>query len=202
MDEPVYSRRRFAGLAASALILQLLEIAPALAATPESYIKGIGANVLALANGPSRGKALRAKFANLLSQYVNLRNIAGSALGVYRPKLPASDKEKFNTLVTTYAAALFVYYVDKFQGTDIAIDNVVESGSYTIVKSHIVKAGLGGEQVTWFLSKSGGGYQVVDLSILGVRLSVAMRDAFGRELKKSKGDFNALYDFLAEAETW
>jgi phospholipid transport system substrate-binding protein len=202
MKERVYSRRRILGLAASAVFLPILGSVDVQAATPETYVKGIGTNVLALANGSSRGKALRAKFANLLSQYVNLRNIAGSALGVYRPKLPASDKEKFNTLVTTYAAALFVYYVDKFQGTDIKIDSVVESGKFIVVKSHIVKGSLGGEQVTWYLSKSGGSYQVVDLSILGVRLSVAMRDAFGRELKKSKGNFQSLYAFLAEAETW
>jgi phospholipid transport system substrate-binding protein len=202
MEKRVYSRRRFAGFATGAVLLPIFGAAPTLAATPETYVKGIGVNVLALANGPSRGKALRAKFASLLSQYVNLRNIAGSALGVYRTRLPAGDKEKFNTLVTTYAAALFVYYVEKFQGTDIQIDNVTQSGSYIIVKSHIVKGGLGGEQVTWFLTKSGSGYQVVDLSILGVRLSIAMRDAFGRELKKSKGDFKALYAFLAEAETW
>lgn len=202
MEERIFSRRRFAGFAAGAVLLPIFGVVPALAATPESYIKGIGVRVLALANSSARGKALRAKFASLLSEYVNLRTIAGSALGVYRPKLPVGDKEKFNTLVTTYAAALFVYYVDRFQGTDIAIDNVADSGNYTIVKSHIVKGGAGGEQVTWYLSHAGGGYQVVDLSILGVRLSVAMRDAFGRELRKSKGDFGALYDFLAEAETW
>jgi phospholipid transport system substrate-binding protein len=202
MKECSISRRRFAALAAGAVFLPFLNASEACAATPEVYIKGIGSKVLALANSPSRGKALRAKFANLLGQYVNLRNIAGSALGAYRPKLPTGDKEKFNTLVTTYAAALFVYYVDRFQGTEVKIDSVAESGDVTIVKSHIVKGGLGGEQVTWYLRQGGGGYQVVDLAILGVRLSVAMRDAFGRELRKSKGDFNALYDFLAEAETW
>jgi phospholipid transport system substrate-binding protein len=202
MKQPVFSRRRFAGLVTSAVLLQFFTAGPSQAATPETYIKGVGARVLSLANSPARGKALRAKFASLLSQYVNLRTIAGSALGVYRSKLPAGDKEKFNTLVTTYAAALFVYYVEKFQGTDIKIDSVVESGGYTIVKSHIVKGSLGGEQVTWYLTKSGGSFQVVDLSILGVRLSVAMRDNFGKELRKSKGDFNALYSFLAEAETW
>jgi phospholipid transport system substrate-binding protein len=202
MEEGSISRRRFAGIVAGALVLPLLGAGSAFAATPEAYIKGIGANVLVLANGPTRGKALRAKFANLLGQYVNLNTIAGSALGPYRARLPASDKEKFRTLVTTYAAALFVYYVERFQGTDIAIDSVANSSGFTIVKSHIVKGGIGGEQVTWYLAKSGNSYQVVDLSILGVRLSVAMRDSFGRELRKSKGDFRALYAFLAEAETW
>ena len=164
---------------------------------PKAYVQSIGKDVLALANGSTRGKPLRAKFVTLLSRYVNLRNIAGSALGTFRSKLPQSDKEKFNGLVTTYAAALFVWYIDKFKGGDFSIDSVVKQGSFTIVKSK-----LSGEQIVWYLNPKGDGYQVVDMSILGVRLSVAMRDAFSKELKRSKGDFNGLYAFLSEAETW
>ncbi len=163
----------------------------------KSYVQSIGQDVLSLANGSTRGKPLRAKFVSLLGRNVNLRNIAGSALGTFRNKLPASDKEKFNNLVTTYAAALFVWYIDKFKGGKFVIDTVVQQGSFTVVKSK-----LSGEQVVWYLTEKGNGYQVVDLSILGVRLSVAMRDAFSKELKRSKGDFEGLYAFLADAETW
>lgn len=171
-------------------------------AKAETYVKGIGKDVLALANGGARGKSLRGKFASLLGRYVNLRNIAASSLGTYRSKMPAGDKDKFNQLVTTYAAALFVYYVDKFQGSDFEVANVTTQGNYTVVKSRIIKSSGGGEQMVWYLAEKGGSYQVVDLSILGVRLSIAMRDAFSRELKKSKGDFESLYSFLREAETW
>ncbi len=174
----------------------------AAAADPKTYVQSIGRDVLALANGQVRGKPLRSKFANLLGRHVNLRTIAGSALGTYRGKLPSSDKEKFNELVTAYAAALFVWYIDKFKGADFVVDTVVQQGNFTIVKSKIAKSKLSNEQIVWYLTAKGDGYQVVDLSILGVRLSVAMRDAFSRELKRSKGDFKALYAFLAEAETW
>jgi ABC-type transporter MlaC component len=164
---------------------------------PKTYVQSIGKDVLALANGSTRGKPLRAKFVSLLSRHVNLRTIAGSALGTFRSKLPASDKEKFNGLVTTYAAALFVWYIDKFKGGEFSVDSVVSQGSFTVVKSK-----LSGEQIVWYLTPKGDGYQVVDMSILGVRLSVAMRDAFSKELKRSKGDFKGLYAFLSEAETW
>jgi ABC-type transporter MlaC component len=163
----------------------------------KSYVQGIGKDVLTLANGSTRGRPLRAKFVSLLSRHVNLRTIAGSALGTFRSKLPAADKDKFNDLVTTYAAALFVWYIDKFKGGDMVVDSVVQQGNFTVVKSK-----LSGEQVVWYLSPKGEGFQVVDLSLLGVRLSVAMRDAFSKELKRSNGDFKGLYAFLADAETW
>lgn len=172
------------------------------AGNAETYVQSIGEAVLTLANSATRGKPLRSKFVNLLSRHVNLRNIAASALGTYRSKLPAADKEKFNDLVTLYAAALFVWYIDKFKGADFVVDTVVKQGNFTVVKSKIAKSKLGNEQIVWYLSPKGNGFQVVDLSILGVRLSVAMRDAFSRELKKSKGDFKVLYAFLAEADTW
>ena len=188
-----------------ASVLALATLGPANAATDkaaESYVTGIGRDVLALANSGLSGKPLRNKVAGLLGRYVNLRAIAGSSLGTFRSKLPAGDKEKFNDLVTIYAAALFVYYIDKFKGSDFDIDTITTQGNFTVVKSKIVKSAIKSEQVVWFLSPRGGSYQVVDLSILGVRLSIAMRDAFSRELKKSKGDFESLYSFLREAETW
>jgi phospholipid transport system substrate-binding protein len=197
----VISRRQLVLGLTSAAFLNSISRASA-ATDAKAYVLEIGEDVLELANSSTRGKPLRNKFAVLLSKHVNLRNIAGSALGTFRSKLPATDKDKFNTLVTTYAAALFAWYVDKFKGAEFVIDTVVQQGDYTIVKSKIVKSSLSNEQLVWYLLPKGNGFQVVDLSILGVRLSVAMRDAFSRELRKSKGDFTSLYAFLAEAETW
>ena len=168
----------------------------------KAYVQDIGEDVLSLANGAVRGKPLRAKFVNLLSRHVNLRTIAGSALGTFRSKLPPSDKDKFNTLVTTYSAALFVYYIDKFKGGEFVVDTVVQQGSFTVVKSKIQNSKVSNQQIVWYLTPKGSGFQVVDLSILGVRLSVAMRDAFSKELKRSNGNFEGLYAFLAEADSW
>lgn len=200
MKNSITRRHLLIGLGAT--LLSPLSSAANAAADAKAYIEGIGGDVLALANSSSRGKPLRGKFASLLGRHVNLSNIATSALGTFRNKLPPKDKGKFNDLVTNYAAALFVWYVDKFKGADFEVDSVVQQGNFTVVKSKIVKSKLSNEQIVWYLSPRGNGFQVVDLSILGVRLSVAMRDAFSRELKKSKGDFSSLYAFLQEAETW
>ena len=199
----ILTRRRLVSGILGIFVSCGLGLGPALSkTTPETYVSGIGEDILQLANGGARGKALRGRFAALLGRYVNLNTIALSSLGTFRSKLPAGDRGKFNELVTTYAAALFVYYVDKFKGSNFKIDSVTEQGSFTVVKSKIVKSAVSSEQVVWYLAERGSGYQVVDLSILGVRLSIAMRDAFSRELRKSKGDFESLYDFLREAETW
>jgi ABC-type transporter MlaC component len=177
---------------------------PAQAATgpAENYVAGIGRDVLALANSSTRGKALRTKFSALLGRHVNLQSIALSSLGQYRSKLPAADKGKFNALVTTYAAALFAWYADEFKGKEFVVDKAVKQGNTTLVETRIANSKFSNEPIVWRLTGGGGGYRVVDIKVRGVWLSIAMRDAFSRELKKSKGDFEPLYAFLREAETW
>lgn len=198
----LFTRRRALSLfAASALTV--LAVSPASAnADAEAYVEKIGKDVLRLANAGKRGKATRDKFAAMLSKYVNLRGITLASLGTYQKQLPPGDKDMLNELVTTYAAALFAWYVDDFKGQDFVVDRTAQQGKYLLVYSKIVKSGASDEPIVWYLSPQGGGYRIVDLSVLGVRLSSAMRQRFSDELKKSKGDFQPLYAMLREAETW
>lgn len=196
------SRRQALSLFVAGSMLASLAVPAQADAAAEDYITKIGKDVLRLANAGSRGKATRNKFAVMLSKYVNLRGITMASLGTYQKQLPPGDKDKLNELVTTYAAALFAWYVDDFKGKDFVVDRMAQQGKYLLVYSKIVKSGGADEPIVWYLSPQGGGYRIVDLSVLGVRLSSAMRQRFSDELKKSKGNFEPLYAMLREAETW
>jgi len=175
--------------------------APAEAASgPEDYVHKLGTEVLAVAKGGTRGdKALQRRFASLLNRYINMQGVANFALGMQRANLPAGDKGMFYDLVSNYAAALFVWYVDDFQGSDLTITGSSDQGKFTTVDSRIVGSG---EQLRWRVSGSGGSYRIVDLNVKGVWLSIAMKKMFEDTLNASKGDFKPLYAKLREAETW
>jgi ABC-type transporter MlaC component len=195
--------RRMAFVSLSALLVGFAGLQPAHAddAAAEAYIQDIGSQVLKVANAGSRGKPTRNRFASLLTRYVNLRGITLASLGTYQKQLPPGDVGKLNDLVTTYSAALFAWYVDDFKGSSFVVDRSAKQGNYTVVYSKIKQSGSD-ETIVWYLSPSGGGYRIVDLTVKGVRLSSAMRQRFSDELRKSHGDFGPLYDMLAEAETW
>jgi phospholipid transport system substrate-binding protein len=177
---------------------------PSLAAADpaERYVDKIAGEVMNLANGSTRGNALRGKFASLLNRYINLQGIANFALGPYRKQLPAGDKAEFYNLFSNYAAALFVYYVDEFRGTTLDIVSNDKQGSYTTIDSAIVLKGGGRQKVKWRLVPSGGGYKISDINIKGVWLTIATKDRFHKVLNGSKGDFDALFAELKSAETW
>jgi phospholipid transport system substrate-binding protein len=194
------NRRSFLLSVASAGIV-LSATGAAFASTPsEDYVHQLGGEVLALARGGHRGdRALQRRFATLLNRYINIPSVANFALGTARQSLPAGDKAKFYDLVSNYAAALFVWYAQDFQGSDLKINSSNDQGKFTIVDSSIVGSG---EQLRWRVYGNPGSLRIADINVKGVWLSIAMKKMFEDTLSASRGNFEPLYAKLKEAETW
>ena len=110
---------------------------------------------------------MRGKFASVLNRYINLRNIANFALGPYQKQLRPGDKNEFYTLFNNYAAALFVYYVDDFKGSDLKLFPRPNRAVSPQSISAIIQNGGGREQVKWRLVPAGGGYKISDINVKG-----------------------------------
>jgi ABC-type transporter MlaC component len=137
------TRRHF--MASTALLMAT----PALADTngASDYVHQLGAEVLKLAKGGHRGdKALQKRFGALLNRYINIPSIANFALGPSKASLPPGDKAMFYDLVSNYAAALFVWYIDNFQGQDLTVNSTSQQGPFTVVESRIDG---NGEPINW-----------------------------------------------------
>ena len=185
----------------TALTLPMVGTLPASASTPaEDYVHQLGTEILRLAAGGHRGdKALQRRFANLLNRYINIPGVAAFALGPAKASLPDGKKGQFYDLVANYAAALFVWYVADFQGSDLKIAGSSEQGKFITVDSSI--AGKS-EQLRWRVSGSPGAFRIADINVKGVWLSIAMKKMFEDTLNDSRGDFQPLFAKLREAETW
>jgi phospholipid transport system substrate-binding protein len=203
MNDPFSQPLRRRDLAGLVLAAMLGSAGSATAAvSPEDYVDNIAHEVMKLANTGQKGPGLKSKFAALMNRYINIRGIADYALGPYAKKLPSNRKGEFYDLVSNYAAALFVYYVEDFRGTQLEINSTSKQGKFTVIQSAILLKGGGREQVRWRLVPSGGSYRVNDVNIKGVWLTISMKDRFSKVLKGSKGDFEPLFAELREAETW
>jgi ABC-type transporter MlaC component len=96
-------------------------------------------------------------------------------------------------------AAFFVYYIDEFQGSNIEIDSSNKQGSTTIVNSLVRFKNGSTSQVRWRILGAG---QVGDINVRGVWLSLQLKKRFTDVLRRSNGDFDALFAELRSAESW
>jgi ABC-type transporter MlaC component len=185
-------------------LLALSVASPALADEQAGvYVQKLGAEVIRLANGGRRGdKALQQRFADLFTRYISIPGISNFALGTYQKQLPAGDKAKFYNLVANYAAALFVWFVEDFQGQSLEVQNNVEQGKFTVIDTAIKGGGLGSEKLRWRVTGANGSYRIADLNVKGVWLTISLKKLFADTLHNSGGDFQALYAKLREAENW
>lgn len=193
------TRRGFLGLSAL-LLTTTLAGREVLAASPaEKYVTSVGTSVIKLANSGGGKAALRQRFSSLINQHTNVRSVGLVALGPYRKDLPPNMAGEFVKLVSFYMAAFFVYYIDEFQGSDIEIESSAKQGNTTVVDSRVRFKNGSTSQVRWRIV---GGGQVGDINVRGVWLSLQLKKRFTDVLKRSKGDFNALFDELKSAESW
>lgn len=193
------TRRGFMGLSAL-LLTTTLAGREVLAASPvEKYVTSVGTSVIKLANSGGGKAALRQRFSSLINQHTNVRSVGLVALGPYRKDLPPNMAGEFVKLVSFYMAAFFVYYIDEFQGSNIEIESSAKQGNTTVVDSRVRFKNGSTSQVRWRIVGAG---QVGDINVRGVWLSLQLKKRFTDVLKRSKGDFNALFDELKSAESW
>lgn len=197
-----FSRREFAALLLGAAVAGKAGHAAAALGPAEGYVGGIADEVMALANSGSSGNALRSKFAALLNRHINLRRVATIALGPYQKKISAREKAELYQLFNNYAAALFVYYVKEFQGREMKVISSIKQGNFLTLDTALILKSGGQSKIKWRLEPSDGGYRVFDINVRNVWLTIATKKRFNDVLNRSKGDFEALFAELREAETW
>jgi ABC-type transporter MlaC component len=169
------------------------------ALTPaEQYVAGIGSEVIRLANSDAAKPAMRKRFSSLVNRYANVRSVGLLALGTYQQQLPAGQRDEFFRLVSGYIAAFFVYYLDDFRGTSFDIDSSAAQGKTTIVESRITFDGRRDAKVSWRVT----GGRVSDVKVKGIWLSLQLKKRFTDILKRTKGDFEALFSELRSVEGW
>jgi len=173
---------------------QALALSPA-----EQYVTSVGSSVIRVANSGAGKAAMRQRLSSLISQNANVRSVGLVALGPYRKDLPPGKAGEFVRLVSFYMAAFFVYYIDEFQGSSIEVNSSTKQGNATLVNSSVRFKNGSTTQVRWRIV---GGGQVGDINVRGVWLSLQLKKRFTDVLKRSQGDFDALFAELKSAESW
>ena len=194
------SRRR---LLQGTALLGALAFTPLAVGTPasasaaaEQYISSVGKSILAVASG-SQG-SMASSFRSLMARHAAISAIGIFSLGKYKNKLPSSQRAEYYKLIEKFVGGLFVKYAPQFAGNRIQITgSKARSAKDIIVSSKVHFAnGKAPLDVKWRLLKSGGGFKIFDVRVLGIWLAIQQRTEFVSVIQRNNGDVGALLKFL------
>lgn len=184
------------GIASTFVSLIMLTTSPALAANPacpaNKFIAEIGRDLFSAARSGTQKS-----FKSVIVRYADSPQIGQYALGHYRNALPEEDAPDYIDMVVDYIARLMAENAVQFQGNRFEVTRCPKKGKLVGVISNLHSELHGVRPVIWRLIKSENGYRVLDVNVHGVWLGVQLRAKFTSVLKRSKGDINRLYTYLA-----
>jgi phospholipid transport system substrate-binding protein len=165
----------------------------------ERFASQAGNQAVATARAGGSEAQMTSRFRKLLRRYSNVRSVASFSLGRFARSMPSSRRAEFNRLVESFTARLFAAYADSFAGSGVEVVRSKPRANAVVVDSRIVfSGGRSPSPIKWLVSRSGGGYTVYDVNVQGVWLSLYIRSKFEAILKRSNGDFDALFAFLRQ----
>lgn len=190
----------------SALVLFVVMLAaPALADTDGAgkFVQGLGDKAVGtLANKALSSEQQSKVFRDMLHNSFDLDLLGKFALGPANWKAATSEQKQeylklFERLVVQiYSDRFKLYSGEKFKVTSTKAED--ERDSY--VTSDIIKTdpAAAPTQVDWRVRNKGGRYQVIDVIVEGVSMSVTQRSEFSSVIQKNGGDIKEFLDVLRQ----
>ncbi len=163
----------------------------------ESFIGSMATRALEFLGSSANQEAKKASFRGLLNDSFDLETIGRFALGRYWKTASAQQRTEYLTLfrkmvVEVYAKRFGDYKGQKFETRGHRADGDKD----TIVTSYIIPGDGPEVQVDWRVRYKNGKYQIVDVIVEGVSMSVTQRSDFAAVIQRGGGDIQVLLNHL------
>jgi phospholipid transport system substrate-binding protein len=187
--------KRILKITVVALAAFWLAVAPALAATPTAFVKGILDEVLAIqgnpaTEGPSHENARAQAIRRVIQKNFDFPFMAQDSLGAVYDRLSSGQRQEFSNVFSSLFQSSYTNMVLRFlKREDIKYGKESVTGSQARVNTTLVRAN-DTIQVEYLAHQKGGGWLLYDVIVDGVSILDKYKSGFSREIQT--GSFESL----------
>ena len=184
--------------AAPVLVLASPGVARAQAARDaqaEGFVSTQAQRALALLNDQSLSRAQKAaRFRTFMDQVADVPRITQYVLGKYNRTATPAQKRTFAQVFREYASGVYESRLGDYRGETFRVTGSVVRRPGDVIVSSLVTGGQLREPQTvrWRVVRSGLGWRLVDVEVLGVWLAVAQQQDFTRTVDDAGGNIDVL----------
>jgi phospholipid transport system substrate-binding protein len=154
------------------------------------YIQVLGSNV--------RQEQHLASVRELFSEDFDIPEMGRFVLGRYWSEMTPEQQQEFLSLFEEYTVRAYSARLSQFGGTLFGVTGTQRNGDEMVVTSEAIRADDPPVRIDWHLINRAGRYKITDVSVDGVSMKAAQRDAFASVIQNSGGRADAVLAVLRQ----
>lgn len=172
--------------------------APAAAATinnqdPSAFISGLAQEGFGALRGGDR-VAAKAKFRGLLAQHFAVDAIGDRLIRRWKPTLKPDQLAAYKAALPNFIIGLYADRLFEYANADLKVVRTQAAGNGAAVVTQVTKPGQQPLNAIWSVVKVGNGYQVSNLTVSGINLTLTQAADFDAYIQHN--GFDKLVAFM------
>jgi len=149
--------------------------------------------------GTQVGPSVRlARVRELFSEDFDIPEMGRFVLGPYWSGMTPEQQQEFLNLFQDYTVRAYSARLSQFGGTLFGVTGTQRNGDEIVVTSEAVRTDDPPIRIDWHLINRAGRYKITDLSVDGLSMKAAQRDAFASVIDRSGGRTDAVLAMLRQ----
>lgn len=162
------------------------------AAQAEAFITQSGNQLVAIINGNDSDSQKSEALRQLVSQIVNVNQVADYVLGRYNGIATPAQKQEFHTLFSQLLSYNITYQIRSYKGVRFVVNGSTPQGNDVIVNTTISSPGKTPANVGWVIENEAGKLQIIDVIAAGTSLRITTRNDYAGVIADNGGQVSAL----------
>lgn len=166
--------------------------------TAQSFISNMGNKAIGFLSNDSLSQTQKEReFDKLLNRHFDMDTIGRFAAGKNWRSATSAQQSEYQKLFKNMIVRVYSGRFNDYNGQGFDVSGYKDSGKKDVlVTSYIIPSGGSKVQVDWRVRNKGGDYQIVDVIIEGVSMSLTQRSDFSSVIQRGGGKFEVLLDHL------
>lgn len=164
----------------------------------QNFVQNMGERALAfLSNDSYSNDRKTMEFQKLLADSFDMRTIGRFALGRHWRTASDSQKSEYLKLFEAMVVDVYANRFDEYSGEFFRVGSARAEGKRDAIVTSYISSATGPEiQVDWRVRYKNNRYQIVDVIVEGVSMSVTQRSEFSTLIQRGGGDLSVLLSHL------
>ncbi|NNC71883.1 MAG: ABC transporter substrate-binding protein [Sphingomonadaceae bacterium] len=162
-------------------------------ASPEAFVESLAEDGLGVLRSGSEAQK-RSRFRSLLQRHFAVDTIGDRLIRRWRSRISTAQYSSYQRALPGFILGTYADRLSTYSRARVEVVNARQSGSSYLVQTRITNPGSRSVTAIWYLTRAGGQYQVYNMRVAGINLTLNQAQDFDSYIQRN--GFDRLVSFM------